>query len=126
MAHRKLKNAARQKLRYSPVRYGLDFPTLGSYARAHMKQKAYARAGVDVDLGNKVKSTLPRLLAAAQRPEVLGKRGELLREIDRLVHRTWDGVNVQRPGQQRLRHLPDEGEGPQPYSARRQWRARQR
>jgi len=40
-----------------------------------MKQKAYARAGVDVDLGNKVKSTLPRLLAAAQRPEVLGKVG---------------------------------------------------
>jgi hypothetical protein len=27
-----------------------------------MKQKAYARAGVDIDLGNKVKATLPRLL----------------------------------------------------------------
>src|SRR5512140_3423711 len=40
-----------------------------------MKQKAYARAGVDIDLGNKVKSSLPRLLAAAQRPEVLGKVG---------------------------------------------------
>src|SRR5579884_3522528 len=40
-----------------------------------MKQKAYARAGVDIDLGNKVKSTLPRLLAATQRPEVLGKVG---------------------------------------------------
>jgi phosphoribosylformylglycinamidine cyclo-ligase len=40
-----------------------------------MKQKAYAQAGVDIDLGNKVKSTLPKLLAAAQRPEVLGKIG---------------------------------------------------
>src|ERR1700760_1192000 len=40
-----------------------------------MKQKAYARAGVDIDLGNKVKSTLPQLLAAPHRPEVLGKVG---------------------------------------------------
>ena len=39
------------------------------------KQKAYARAGVDIDLGNKVKSTLPRLLAATDRPGVLGKVG---------------------------------------------------
>src|SRR5258706_16401590 len=41
----------------------------------HMKQKAYARAGVDIDLGNKVKATLPQLLAATRRPEVLGKVG---------------------------------------------------
>ena len=40
-----------------------------------MKRKAYARAGVDIDLGNKVKATLPRLLAATHRPEVLGKVG---------------------------------------------------
>ena len=40
-----------------------------------MKQKAYARAGVDIDLGNKVKSTLPSLLKATHRPEVLGKVG---------------------------------------------------
>src|SRR5437763_441169 len=40
-----------------------------------MKQKAYAAAGVDIDLGNRVKSTLPRLLAATHRPEVLGKVG---------------------------------------------------
>src|SRR6266478_2244473 len=40
-----------------------------------MKQKAYARAGVDIDLGNAVKATLPRLLAATRRPEVLGKVG---------------------------------------------------
>src|SRR5438270_1519274 len=40
-----------------------------------MKQKAYAAAGVDIDLGNKVKSTLPRLLAATHRREVLGKVG---------------------------------------------------
>ena len=40
-----------------------------------MKPKAYARAGVDIDLGNRVKATLPRLLAATHRPEVLGKVG---------------------------------------------------
>src|SRR6266481_8601461 len=40
-----------------------------------MKQKAYARAGVDIDLGNKVKGTLPQLLPATHRPEVLGKVG---------------------------------------------------
>jgi phosphoribosylformylglycinamidine cyclo-ligase len=40
-----------------------------------MKKKAYAEAGVDVDLGNRVKATLPRLLAATHRPEVLGKIG---------------------------------------------------
>jgi phosphoribosylformylglycinamidine cyclo-ligase len=37
--------------------------------------KAYARAGVDVDLGNKVKAGLPALLKAARRPEVLGRIG---------------------------------------------------
>src|SRR5947207_12519289 len=40
-----------------------------------MKRSAYARAGVDIELGNKVKSTLPQLLAATHRPEVLGKVG---------------------------------------------------
>jgi phosphoribosylformylglycinamidine cyclo-ligase len=40
-----------------------------------MKQTAYARAGVDVDLGNKVKATLPQLLASTHRREVLGKVG---------------------------------------------------
>jgi phosphoribosylformylglycinamidine cyclo-ligase len=43
---------------------------------ARMKrQKAYAAAGVDIDLGNKVKATLPQLLAATHRREVLGKVG---------------------------------------------------
>src|SRR5471032_1425235 len=37
--------------------------------------KAYARAGVDVDLGNKVKAGLPDLVKSAHRPEVLGKVG---------------------------------------------------
>jgi phosphoribosylformylglycinamidine cyclo-ligase len=37
--------------------------------------KAYARAGVDVDLGNKVKAGLPALLQTVHRPEVLGKVG---------------------------------------------------
>ena len=40
-----------------------------------MKQKAYAAAGVDIDLGNKVKATLPQLLASSHRREVLGKVG---------------------------------------------------
>jgi phosphoribosylformylglycinamidine cyclo-ligase len=40
-----------------------------------MRQKAYAAAGVDIDLGNRVKATLPQLLASTHRPEVLGKVG---------------------------------------------------
>jgi phosphoribosylformylglycinamidine cyclo-ligase len=40
-----------------------------------MKPKAYAAAGVDIDLGNRVKSGLPRLLASTHRPGVLGKVG---------------------------------------------------
>lgn len=40
-----------------------------------MKKKAYAAAGVDIDLGNRVKSGLPQLLASTHRPEVLGKVG---------------------------------------------------
>lgn len=40
-----------------------------------MKTKAYAAAGVDIDLGNRVKATLPALLAAARRREVLGRVG---------------------------------------------------
>jgi phosphoribosylformylglycinamidine cyclo-ligase len=37
--------------------------------------KAYARAGVDVDLGNKVKAHIPALVRTTARPEVLGKVG---------------------------------------------------
>src|SRR5918996_1878012 len=40
-----------------------------------MKQKAYAHAGVDIDLGNRVKARLPRWLASTHRREVLGKVG---------------------------------------------------
>src|SRR6186713_3199874 len=40
-----------------------------------MEQKAYARAGVDIDLGNRVKAALPQLLASTHRREVLGKVG---------------------------------------------------
>src|SRR5262245_26444023 len=40
-----------------------------------MTQKAYARAGVDIDLGNRLKATLPELLASTHRREVLGKVG---------------------------------------------------
>lgn len=39
------------------------------------RPKAYAAAGVDIDLGNRVKATLPQLLASTHRPEVLGKVG---------------------------------------------------
>jgi phosphoribosylformylglycinamidine cyclo-ligase len=37
--------------------------------------KAYARAGVDVDLGNKVKAGLGAIVKTTHRPEVLGKIG---------------------------------------------------
>jgi len=40
-----------------------------------MKKNAYAAAGVDIDLGNRVKATLPQLLAATHRRGVLGKVG---------------------------------------------------
>lgn len=40
-----------------------------------MSQKAYAAAGVDIDLGNQVKASLPRLLASTRRREVLGQVG---------------------------------------------------
>jgi len=40
-----------------------------------VKPKAYALAGVDIDLGNRIKANLPQLLAATHRPEVLGKVG---------------------------------------------------
>lgn len=40
-----------------------------------MKSKAYAAAGVDIDLGNRLKAGLPELLAATRRREVLGRVG---------------------------------------------------
>ncbi|MCS1411629.1 MAG: Phosphoribosylformylglycinamidine cyclo-ligase [Verrucomicrobia subdivision 3 bacterium] len=36
-----------------------------------MKPKAYAKAGVDIDLGNQLKTSLPSLLKSTHRPEVL-------------------------------------------------------
>ncbi len=38
-------------------------------------KSAYAKAGVDLELGNQVKQTLPELLASTHRREVLGKVG---------------------------------------------------
>src|SRR6516162_9467232 len=55
--------------------YGAWTCASSTLVSAPMKQKAYAHAGVDIDLGNKVKSTLPQLLASTHRPEVLGKVG---------------------------------------------------
>ena len=40
-----------------------------------LKQKAYAAAGVDVDLGNQVKKGIHALVSATHGPEVLGKIG---------------------------------------------------
>src|SRR3954454_25357711 len=39
------------------------------------KKKAYAAAGVDVDLGNRVKSGIQALVKGTHGPEVLGKIG---------------------------------------------------
>ena len=53
-----------------------QFRRFGDNSPAYMaSQKAYAKAGVDIDLGNQVKGTLPKLLASTHRPEVLGKVG---------------------------------------------------
>ena len=57
---KKFRLARREACRFNPRR---------------MKQKAYTRAGVDIDLGNRVKATLPQVLAATHRREVLGKVG---------------------------------------------------
>ena len=40
-----------------------------------MKNRAYAKAGVDIELGNQVKQSLPELLRSTHRPEVLGSVG---------------------------------------------------
>jgi phosphoribosylformylglycinamidine cyclo-ligase len=53
----------------------LEFQASHRFTPRAMKQKAYAAAGVDIDLGNKVKATLPQLLASTHRREVLGKVG---------------------------------------------------
>jgi phosphoribosylformylglycinamidine cyclo-ligase len=39
------------------------------------KKSAYAQSGVDIELGNQVKESLPALLASTRRPEVLGEVG---------------------------------------------------
>jgi phosphoribosylformylglycinamidine cyclo-ligase len=62
--------------RFAPQQ--IHVPTLPAFATlppSTMKQKAYAAAGVDIDLGNRVKATLPQLLASTHRSEVLGKVG---------------------------------------------------
>ena len=50
-----------------------------------MTTTAYARAGVDINLGNRVKAALPQLLASTHRTGVLGKVGGFggLFELDR-------------------------------------------
>ncbi|MCL5097828.1 MAG: phosphoribosylformylglycinamidine cyclo-ligase [Candidatus Omnitrophica bacterium] len=40
-----------------------------------MAQKSYTAAGVDIDLGNRLKAGLPELLASTHRPEVMGQVG---------------------------------------------------
>jgi len=39
------------------------------------KKKAYARAGVDVDLGNRLKRQIQSLVKGTHGPQVLGKVG---------------------------------------------------
>ncbi|PYL44388.1 MAG: phosphoribosylformylglycinamidine cyclo-ligase, partial [Verrucomicrobia bacterium] len=39
------------------------------------KKKAYARAGVDIDLGNRLKRQIQSLVKQTHGPEVLGKMG---------------------------------------------------
>ncbi len=73
-------DGARWRARRRPVQINLDslLPRPRYSARetaSVMKQKAYAAAGVDIDLGNQVKATLPQLLASTHRREVLGKVG---------------------------------------------------
>ncbi len=47
----------------------------GSNKGTQQKKKAYAAAGVDVDLGNRVKSGIQALVKGTHGPEVLGKIG---------------------------------------------------
>lgn len=44
-------------------------------AKSAVKKKAYARAGVDLDLGNKLKRGIHHLVSSTHGPEVLGKIG---------------------------------------------------
>src|SRR5512145_517787 len=54
----------------------MSFPCgAASVSFRRVKQKAYARAGVNIDLGNRVKAALPQMLRATHRPEVLGQVG---------------------------------------------------
>src|SRR4029079_19514855 len=55
------------------------------------RPKAYAAAGVDIDLGNRVKSTLPQLLASTHRRGVLRKVGGLGGLF------AWDAVRYRQP-----------------------------
>src|SRR5437773_12423605 len=58
---------------------GMLFPQIIPRCRLNrsqaMKQKAYALAGVDIDLGTRVKAALPRLLPSAWPLAELGKVG---------------------------------------------------
>lgn len=54
---------------------GANLSNIPATLNSRMKQKAYAAAGVDIDLGNRLKATLPQLLASTHRREVLGKVG---------------------------------------------------
>jgi phosphoribosylformylglycinamidine cyclo-ligase len=49
--------------------------TAATFLRMPNKQKAYARAGVDVDLGNRLKGGIQRLVRQTHDPQVLGRIG---------------------------------------------------
>src|SRR6266496_2531122 len=74
-AHRNRKRHSTQVAEWAGSAFSPRLPrAMPVYSRA-MKPKAYAAAGVDIDLGNRLKATLPQLLARTHRREVLGKVG---------------------------------------------------
>lgn len=70
-----MRSDARHSSIQPPPRDSTPPPSSPNLHAGMSKQKAYAAAGVDIDLGNKVKATLPQLLASTRRPGVLGKVG---------------------------------------------------
>jgi len=62
-------------LRVQQCKIALAWGVRTRFTHLRMKRTAYARAGVDLRLGNRMKASLPKLLASARRTEVMGKVG---------------------------------------------------
>jgi len=65
--------------------------TVAGLLPLRMKPKAYARAGVDIDLGNQVKATLPQLLAATQQTSSAAEAMRRIAGMSRVVFRSASG-----------------------------------